>query len=300
MYAERPARRIEARGGSTDAGAAARADATLRMGVAGVVGDDVAGAIGGGDDARAATEAATLLRGVLAFGPPGANAMSPRRGPTPRGAYSAPRREQRPTRDCGRSSREPRRRRVASRRRPRRETRRALVDAVVRAGVPSIYRVHGGGSGRRALFTAEATRDAPAARHPVAAAAALGPDGGETAAASAAAAAAAANLAAAVLDAAVAASAAAAYGVGANGVSDPAVATEAATDARRRRRDDSRFGTRRRRVSRLARTPPSSTARASPARGVWRPSRARVRSRPTRRSSTPPRRISRRRRPNRC
>ena len=214
-------------------GAAARvADATLRWASPASSAMTSLARLAAATTHDAATEAATLLRGVLAFGPPGANAIVTATWPDAarRILRAAPRTAADARLWALLSGTAAEACRLATTP-PSEETRRALVDAVVRAGVPSIYRVHGGGSGRRALFTAEATRDAPAARHPVAAVAALGPDGGETAAASAAAAAAAANLAAAVLDAAVAASAAAAYGVGANGVSDPAMATEAATDA---------------------------------------------------------------------
>ena len=214
-------------------GAAARvADATLRWASPASSAMTSLARLAAATTHDAATEAATLLRGVLAFGPPGANAIVTATWPDAarRILRAAPRTAADARLWALLSGTAAEACRIATTP-PSEETRRALVDAVVRAGVPSIYRVHSGGSGRRALFTTEATRDAPAARHPVAAVAALGPDGGETAAASAAAAAAAANLAAAVLDAAVAASAAAAYGVGAGGVSDPAAATEAATDA---------------------------------------------------------------------
>ena len=95
--------------------------------------------------------------------------LSPRRGPTPRGARTgaAPRTAADARLWALLSGTAAEACRIATTP-PSEETRRALVDAVVRAGVPSIYRVHSGGSGRRALFTTEATRDAPAARHPVA------------------------------------------------------------------------------------------------------------------------------------
>ena len=284
-------------------GAAARvADATLRWASPASSAMTSLARLAAATTHAAATEAATLLRGVLAFGPPGANAIVTATWPDAarRILRAAPRTAADARLWALLSGTAAEACRLATTP-PSEETRRALVDAVVRAGVPSIYRVHGGGSGRRALFTAEATRDAPAARHPVAAVAALGPDGGETAAASAAA-------------AAAAATSPPPYSTPPSPRPPPPRTASVRTASRirrwrrRRRRTPPPSPSRRFAIRNSSTpssrdsspTPPSSTARASPARGVWRPSRARVRSRPTRRSSTPPRRISRRRRPNRC
>ena len=179
-----------------------------------------------------ALAATTSLRGVLAFGAPGAAALVAATWPD-----GATRILTRPPRTPGDArlwaalvsvlADAMRRTNVA----PSAEVLALAVETTRGAGAPAIRVAFGDpeSASRRALGRATSASDAAATRHPVASHAALGDDDGEASAASCAAAAAAARLAAQTLDAAVAMAAAAGYGDAASGTSPAAASAAAAT-----------------------------------------------------------------------
>ena len=182
-------------------------------------------------DALAATNA---LRGVLAFGAPGAAAVAT--ATWPEGAARILTRPPRTPGDARLWSALVAVLADAMRRSPTAPSADVLALAVETtrgAGAP-VIRVAVADpelGSRRVLGRRAARSDAAATRHPAAAFAALGDDDGEAAAASAAAAAAAARLAARVLDAAVAMAAAAGYGDAPPRSGGPAEASAAAAAA---------------------------------------------------------------------
>jgi hypothetical protein len=196
-------------------GAAAKvADATLRWASPASSAMTSLARLSIADSHDAAMSAATSLRGVLSFGPPGANAIATASWPTraARLLHTPPRSpaDARLWASLASTLAEALQHATTA---PSPETLEGLAQCVKNACVPAIHRVIPGGGGRKAPGGFH-QHDPPGMRHPVAHFAATGADLGEAAAASAAAATAAATLAAAVLDATVAAASSAAYGAG--------------------------------------------------------------------------------------